>query len=885
MRRTIDPFSREVLEFPAVIDLLQGYLSGPISEPLLARVEPQTDPEKIRRDLELAREAREYLREGARPGLAALCEPSPLLEKLRVEGLALAALEIVALVEVARAGLDIYRTFGHGAAPRGARHEDAGSRAVATSRATEESDRGGRTQLGPMAPRTAEGGRTPFGPTATHPGGGSRAALGPASAHHGEGGRTPPGPAPTQATPPAAPSATPRLSELARALPDFRSLVTELAGKINPDGTVDSSASQELGRVRRAIERAKLEIQSSLERMLRRYSQDTVLQDAVVTIRNDRFVIPVRVEEKRRVQGVVHGTSSSGATVYIEPLETLALNNELVELQDRELAEVQRILGEFTGKLQERREDLGRAADILAEIDWSFAKGEFSRQFDCCIPEIGAERAICLNGVRHPLLQRALRTSDDRVVSLGLELKTPKTLMIISGPNAGGKTVALKALGIVALMAQAGIPVPAEEIKLPLFGRVLADIGDQQSIAANLSTFSAHVMNIEAMAEVVGQNDLVLLDEIGASTEPSEGAALAVAILEHFRQRGAMTVVTTHHSRLKAYGAETAEAVNAAMEFDEATLKPTFRLLVGLPGKSSALDIAARLGLESSIVEKARSLLHPADAETAALVAGLHHQRTEMESKLEELEVQKRDLEKRREQLEQQFQQDRRNKLRELDSRLEDTLRQYAKTWEQSLEELRRQAAPIKVVTRGERKASGLVREAREEWNTQVLEALGETAPTPQEPPPARPMAVGDRVQVMNVSTPGMLTALLEDGQVEVAVGRLKMRVGREEVRPLMPGGTTAAQATSATSRNEEVPEEFNVIGNTAEEARERVDKFLDQAFLAGRSRLRIIHGHGKGILRKTLHEMFASHPHVEKFYLAPPQEGGSGATIVELRT
>ena len=289
--RTIDPFSRDVLEFPAVIDLLHSYLSGPISEPLLEQVSPHTHVEKIRRDLELAAETREYLREGARPSLASLAEPGPLLEKLGVEGLALAALEILALVELARAGLDMYRLF------------------------------------------------------AKHP--------------------------------------TPRLAELACALADFRSLVTELAGKINPDGTVDSSASAELGRVRRAIERAKLEIQSSLERMLRRFSQDSVLQDAVVTIRNERFVIPVRVEEKRRVQGVVHGTSSSGATVYIEPLETLALNNELVELQDREFAEVQRILGEFTRKLQARREDLGRAAEILAEIDWAFAKGEFSREYDC----------------------------------------------------------------------------------------------------------------------------------------------------------------------------------------------------------------------------------------------------------------------------------------------------------------------------------------------------------------------------------------------------------------------------------------------------------------------------------------------------------------------
>ena len=837
--RTIDPFSREVLEFPAVIDLLHGYLSGPISEPLLEKVEPHTHLEKIRRDLALAGEAREYLREGARPGLAALCEPSALLERLRVEGVALAALEILALVEVARAGLDMYRTLAHGAASRSAQH-------------------GG-----------AEG-RTPFGPAEQRPGEGSPAAAAAT-------------PARGSAAPLDTPSVLPRLSELARALPDFRSLVTELGGKINPDGTVESSASAELARVRRAIERVKVEIQSNLEHMLRRFSKDDVLQDAVVTIRNDRFVIPVRVEEKRRVQGVVHGASSSGATVYIEPLETLALNNELVELQDREFAEVQRILGEFTRKLQERREDLERGAEILAEIDWAFAKGEFSRQYDCCTPEIRPERALWLHEVRHPLLEKSLRARNRRPVPLSLELKTPKTLMIISGPNAGGKTVTLKALGIVVLMAQAGIPVPAGEVKLPLFGRVLADIGDQQSIAANLSTFSAHVTNIEAMAEAVGANDLVLLDEIGASTEPNEGAALAVAILEHFRQRGAVTVVTTHHSRLKAYAAETAEAENAAMEFDEATLQPTYRLLVGLPGKSSALDIAARLGLEPSIVEKARSLLHPADAEAAALVAGLHQQRNEMEGKLEALEIQKQELEKRHEQMERQFQQERRAKLRELDSRLEDTLKQYAKTWEQSLEELRRQAAPAKVVTRGERKATGLVREAREEWNTQVLESLGEPASTPQEPLVVRALAVGDRVQVMNIKTPAVVMALLE-GQVEVTVGQMKMRVARDEVKPLMAGGATAPAAKVAASQQDDVPEEFNVIGNTGEEARERVDKFLDQAFLGGRSRVRIIHGHGKGILRKTLHEMFAHHPQVEKFYPAPPQEGGSGATIVELK-
>ena len=791
-RRTIDPFSRDVLEFAAVIELLHGYLSGPISEPLLYQIEPDTNLNLIRRRLELAAEALAYLRESARPGWGSLRDPRPLLDKLRVEGVAIEALEILALVDLARNALDVFRLF------------------------------------------------------AKHP--------------------------------------TPRLAELARTLPDFRSLITELGGKILPDGTVDSSASPELGRIRRAIERLKIEIQTSLERMLRRFGQEGVLQDAVVTIRNDRFVIPVRVEDKRRVEGVVHGMSSSGATVYVEPLATLAVNNELVEMQDREFAEVQRILGEFSRKLQERREDLEHATRILSEIDLGFAKAEFSRHYNCCIPEFWQERAVSLDEVRHPLLEKTLRRANRRPVPISIELRAPKTMMIISGPNTGGKTVALKTLGIVVLMAQAGIPIPANEAKLPIFGRVLADIGDQQSIEANLSTFSAHVTNIQAMAEVVGRNDLVLLDEIGASTEPNEGAALAVAILEHFRERGAMTLVSTHHSRLKAYAAETPEAVNAAMEFDDATLQPTYRLLTGLPGKSSALDIAARLGLESSIVEKARSLLDPTDAEAAALVAGLHQQRSEMERKLESLEAEKKGLEVKREQLEKQFQQERRVKLRELDSRLDDTLRQYAKAWEHSLEELRKSSAPAKVLTRGERRATGLVREAREDWNTQVLEALGTPATTSQEVPEARLLAVGDRVQVPNISTPGMVTSLLGEDQVEVAVGSLKMRVSRQDVRLVMTAGVAQTEPTVTASGSVDVPEEFNVIGNTAEEAQEQVDKFLDQAYLSSRSRVRIVHGHGKGILRRTLHQMFSHHPHVEKFYLAPPQEGGAGATIVELK-
>jgi DNA mismatch repair protein MutS2 len=794
-RKTEDRFSREVLEFPAVLGLLRGYISGPISAPFLDSVEPHTRIDLIRNELERAREAREYLRESPKPTLGNLRDPRPLLEKLRIEGATLEALEIFALTGLARAALEIQRLF--------------------------------------------------------------------------------------------AKCSLPRLEELARSLADFRDLVTELDGKIHPDGSVDSSASPELARIRRAIERLRVEVQALLERLLRRFSQEGVLQDAVVTLRNDRFVIPVRVEEKRRVQGVIHGASSSGATVYLEPMDTLPLNNELVELQDREVAEIQRILGEFSRKLRERRDDLFRATEILSELDLAFAKAEFARQYDACIPEFSSDRTLLLRDARHPLLEKALRAQGRSPVPLSIELKPPKIMMIVSGPNTGGKTVALKTLGSAVLMAQAGIPVPASEFKLPLFRCVLADIGDQQSIAANLSTFSAHVTNIQRMAEVAGGKDMVLLDELGTSTEPNEGAALAVAILEHFRQRGALTLVTTHHSRLKAYAAETPEALNAAMEFDELTLQPTYRLLSGLPGKSSALDIAQRLGLEPSIVEKARTILHPADAEAAALIAGLHQQKAELERQVGLLAQQGKEQEARQIELENRFEQQRRAKLKDLDARLEQTLRENERRWESMIEQLRAQleAAKAPKPSKGlDRKKASLKREVREEWNTQVLEAIGGAATAPAEPSPPRPLAVGDQVQVANLSSLGTVMALPDDDQADIAVGHLHMRLPRSEVRRVVHGGTTAPRAAVAVRGSDETPAELNVIGDTAELARERVDKFLDEAYMAGRFRLRVIHGHGKGILRKSLHEMFTSHPHVEKFYLAPPHEGGAGATIVELK-
>jgi DNA mismatch repair protein MutS2 len=799
--RGLDPFSRETLEFRGVIELVRGYLTGPIAEPLLDELEPASDLANISRTFALVRETLDYLRASPRPGLGSLKDPRPLLDKVAIEGVSLAALEILAIVQVARAARDLRTVFT----------------------------------------------KSPF----------------------------------------------PHLDELLRGVADFRPLLAELEGKILPDGSIDSSASRELARIRRSIERLRVELQATLEKLLRRLGQEKVLQDAVVTLRNDRYVIPVRVEEKRRVAGVVHGASSSGATVFLEPLETVPLNNEVVELQDREFAEIQRILGVFSDRLREHRDDLRIATEILSELDLAFAKGEFARAYDCCLPEFVPERALLLRDVRHPLLERTLRAQKRKSVPLTVELAEPKTLMVVSGPNTGGKTVTVKTVGLAVLMAQAGLPVLADEARLPQFGKVLADIGDQQSIEANLSTFSAHVTNIEEMARVADRHDLVLLDELGASTEPNEGAALAVAILEHFRARRAMTFVTTHHSRLKAYAAGTSEAVNAAMEFDEATLQPTYRLLIGLPGKSSALEIAERLGLEPSIVEAARGLLDPADAEAATLLAQLHELKGEFERARTRLHGEQREVEARRVELEEKFQRERRAKIKELDARLDETLRQFAKKWQETVAELRRELEAARVNKRIERKGAALGHELREEWNAQVLESLGTTA-SDEEILIQTPPAVGDRVRVANLSTPGRVIALIGEGQLEVEVGRLRMRLRTDDVRVLAPGGEppavrrAALPAAAPRSQGEGPPEEssaeINVIGATAEEARERVDKFLDQAFLDGRFRLRVVHGHGKGILRRALHEMFTTHPHVEKFYAAAPHEGGTGATIVELK-
>ncbi|PYS19095.1 MAG: endonuclease MutS2 [Acidobacteria bacterium] len=440
----------------------------------------------------------------------------------------------------------------------------------------------------------------------------------------------------------------PKLAQTGQRLPDLRELGKHL-GRAIQNGEVDDKYSPELARIRRALSAARSRLTEKLERIVRSPAYSPQLQEQIITIRNGRFVIPIRTEQKRSVDGIIHGSSSSGATVFMEPLAVLEMNNELVRLQDEERVEIARILAELTVLIQASTAQLQHACSLSAYIELVFAKARFARDFNCVIPAFSRGLLLSLINARHPLLEDNLRREKGCVAPVSLDMDTNRRILVISGPNAGGKTVVLKTVGLFALMAQSGIPVPAEEATLPVFDRILADIGDQQSITDHLSTFSAHVLAIKSMIESATVRSLVLLDEIGSSTEPGEGAALARAVLEKFREIGALAIATTHYNRLKVYAETTPDVANAAMEFNEITLEPTYRLIHGLAGASSGLKIAERLQLPRPVLESAIGYLDTADLEAAHYleelkqrVTGLEHEKFRLEKERQDFEDWKR---------------------------------------------------------------------------------------------------------------------------------------------------------------------------------------------------------------------------------------------------
>ena len=682
----------------------------------------------------------------------------------------------------------------------------------------------------------------------------------------------------------------------------LRPLAESIERTIQPDGSLADNASPELGRIRREQERQQRVIEESLRATLRKLASEGAAQEELITIRGDRFVIPVRAELKRRVSGVVHGVSSSGQTVYIEPLETIEQNNELVRLIEEEQAEIHRIFMALTRQVGGYAHALVEGARVLALVDSLQARARFGRDYNCVAPAI-APNLLRLEAARHPLLERHLRLTGGHVVPLTLALTAAERQLIISGPNTGGKTVTLKTTALLAMMAQAGLPVPAAAASFPVFTAFLADIGDAQSIEAELSTFSAHIVNLDRLSRLASDKSLVLLDELGSSTDPEEGSALAVAIASHFLTAGAWTLISTHHTSLKVYAANTDGVLNAAAGVDEITLAPNYQLRLGVPGASAGIQTAERLGLNAAIIVAARQRLGSQQVDIARFLDKLHSDLTQLEADRKATRVEQYALNQERATLAREGDVELRQRTRELESKLASLLKDFEFQMRETVRAIEDRAGQQKLSKEAERRILRLRREFQESFNqTVVAHRTGaDVGDADAQPHILKHIAAGDQVRIKSMNKIAVVQREVEKDIFEVALGPIKMRVKRDECSAPSPAGGESAtdkrpdplaaarkqknvHVTVTSANTDALRMEINLIGRTVDEATGELEQYLDRAFLAGLERVRIIHGHGAGILRRGVREFLKSHPHVATIAEAPQNEGGQGATLVELR-
>jgi DNA mismatch repair protein MutS2 len=678
---------------------------------------------------------------------------------------------------------------------------------------------------------------------------------------------------------------------------DFAPLLHALRGKIEPDGSLSDDASHELRRIRRAMERQHRAIEESLRKSLRALASGGSTQEELITVRGERFVIPVKSEFRRRVPGVIHGSSSSGQTVFVEPLETIEQNNELVRLLDEEQREIHRILVAMTRAIGEQADAILLGTSILAEVESHFARARFANELGCVRPTFGTR--LSFEGARHPLLELRLRRSGAAAVPITLALEPDARQLIISGPNTGGKTVALKTTGLLSLMAQAGLPVPAEAATLPLFRAIYADIGDAQSIESNLSSFSAHILNVDRIARVADEDSLVLLDELGSATDPEEGSALAVAIAGHFLSVRAWNCITTHLTSLKVYAANRPGVLNAAVGFDQATLSPTYQLRLGVPGASAGLNIAERLGLMAEIVAAARAQLTTQAADIGVLLDQLHAQLTAASGERETLRLREREIARERLRLETEGRAEQKARTKELEGKLNSLIGDFETQLREMVKEIDDKAVAKKIARDSSARIARLRREFSEQFNSTVVahttgaDKNDTVAQAGGRMVALRAAKVGDLVKLKSLGRQARVERVIDAKNFEVLVGTMKMRVAESDIAEVTPvavvtpleaarrrGGITVQTSSDSDS----VPMEINVIGRTAEEAQDEVSRYLDRAFMAGLPHIRIVHGTGMGVLRRTLREFLKNHPQVTSVTEPPHNQGGQGATEVELR-
>ena len=682
----------------------------------------------------------------------------------------------------------------------------------------------------------------------------------------------------------------PILRDLVARITAFKSEVAAVREAIDPGGEVLDGASPELKRIRNELRQKRQKLRGTLEQFTRG-SSAKYLQDEVITERNGRFVLMVRAEHRGNVPGIVHGSSSTGATLFLEPSPTVEINNDIVELEDREREEIFRILLELTDRFRARPADMIVSREVARELDVLQAKARYSSKINGIEPEFTIDTSLHLKSARHPMLESP--------VPVDVLLDPPNRVLLITGPNTGGKTVALKTAGLFALMAQAGLHLPAAAARLPVFCSVFADIGDEQSIEASLSTFSSHIRNLVAMDRELELPALVLLDEVGTGTDPNEGGALATAIVQHFRQRGALIVATTHFDAVKTWGIGTEGVTVAAFAFDPQNFAPTYKLLYGAPGRSLAIEMAQRLGMPPSVIAAARGYLSDDQKRLQAHLSRLDAQARALESDRVKLDRERRafnetnaELSKREKSLaerEEVFK-------RRLNERLDERLRQARRDVDAVIEQLKEKSEALAekaslraAINTGE---TGSARaEARAEIDRIVGDLRHPAAPgSPGAKAPALPTPdpeVGSRVTVGGLGLEGVVMSI-DGNRAEIDVRGKRIHAKVKELRVI--AGAPAKQAAAKVRVNVDLKprdgmlSELNVIGMTVDQAVDRVSRFLDDTLVTDLHEVRIVHGHGTGQLRKGIAAFLKTHPQVEKYYAAPDNQGGGGATIVELK-
>lgn len=677
------------------------------------------------------------------------------------------------------------------------------------------------------------------------------------------------------------------IGEMVDLIVEFTALEKEISRCILTEDEMADNASPKLKDIRRSVHQQNQAIKNKLSRIITSSSNKTYLQDAIVTMRDGRYVIPVKQEYRSFFPGMVHDQSKGGATLFIEPQGVVELNNKLRELEVEEQLEIARILAELSSRVAEHYREIRSNLELLTKLDFIMAKGKLSCKMHASEPKIDADGELRLISARHPLIEYKKAVPVD--IRIGGDYRT----LIITGPNTGGKTVSLKTAGLLVMMAQSGLHIPASHAStLPIFGEVFADIGDEQSIEQSLSTFSSHMKNIVSIIDKASYDSLVLVDELGAGTDPTEGAALAIAILERFYDSGALTMATTHYNELKKYALATSGVENAAMEFDVETLTPTYRLLIGVPGKSNAFEISKKLGLSESVIERASEHIKHGDMEFENVISSIEDDkrkaaadrldaesmRAEIEERLKKLEEKEKAISEKRADIIAEAKREARELLRETKSAVKDV--------QKDLRRLQKSGAHTNLNTGALEKSRRKINEAEDLVSEKVVKQVN------SEPVSADTLKIGDRVKLLTIGQNGTILSLPDEkGNLMINIGALKVKARLQDLMLINEGKDRKPQAKSSSkygsllrSKSSSVSASINVMGKNLEDALADVEKYLDDVYMAGLDMVSIIHGRGGGILKDGIRQMLKRKKYVDSYGAASYNDGGEGVTIVRMK-